>query len=580
MAEASANIAGDLVVQIGAPLSQLQSDLAKAEALTRAYDARINGALSKSGGSGLMNAVGGVVAKLSGTGSAIDTNVTKPMADAAVKVKTFAKSAEHATASLALNRVQMLELQHVGRELATMFAQGVDPLRIFTMESGRIATLFQMGNGGVLGTFRALAPALATVGIAAGGVAAIFAGLTTKINETARTQVNLGEVFKATISVIAGDLLSYLKPAIGQTAGWFQQFVDWLTPAFKTAVNGIINTFSFGANHITQIWSLIPAALTDLSVQAVNGALKATEDFLNKSRAQVVAFLAETGAALGPMGGAFTGGAMALRSAGNISLGQVANPYAGAAQLVGLQGGPDVAGSLFGQISAKSQALALTDAQTKAAKATKELKDNFGQLGAAEKAAAQEMQFYQGTFSGFFTGFFDDIRNGETVWQSLADNAIKALGSISDHLIQLGTNSIFQQLFGSLFTVGSPAQTAGLGIIGSVLPHFANGTMSAPGGLSILGERGPELVNLPRGAQVYNASKTAAMLGMAANNGAANGNGGLVVNNYIDAKGAEIGVEAKIARSQSDLMRNTLPQMIRQVNANPYRRGYRPGGTP
>jgi len=34
------------------------------------------------------------------------------------------------------------------------------------------------------------------------------------------------------------------------------------------------------------------------------------------------------------------------------------------------------------------------------------------------------------------------------------------------------------------------------------VPGFANGTMSAPGGMALVGERGPELVNLPRGSQV------------------------------------------------------------------------------
>jgi hypothetical protein len=33
-------------------------------------------------------------------------------------------------------------------------------------------------------------------------------------------------------------------------------------------------------------------------------------------------------------------------------------------------------------------------------------------------------------------------------------------------------------------------------------PKFAGGTDFAPGGLALVGEKGPELVNLPRGAQV------------------------------------------------------------------------------
>lgn len=38
--------------------------------------------------------------------------------------------------------------------------------------------------------------------------------------------------------------------------------------------------------------------------------------------------------------------------------------------------------------------------------------------------------------------------------------------------------------------------------LGINVPKFANGTNFAPGGLAMVGERGPELVNLPRGSQV------------------------------------------------------------------------------
>jgi hypothetical protein len=44
---------------------------------------------------------------------------------------------------------------------------------------------------------------------------------------------------------------------------------------------------------------------------------------------------------------------------------------------------------------------------------------------------------------------------------------------------------------------------------------WAKGTMSYPGGLGIVGERGPELVRLPGGAQIYpnNSAPTQAALG-------------------------------------------------------------------
>ena len=45
------------------------------------------------------------------------------------------------------------------------------------------------------------------------------------------------------------------------------------------------------------------------------------------------------------------------------------------------------------------------------------------------------------------------------------------------------------------------------------VPGFARGTLFAPGGMALVGERGPELVELPRGARVYNASDTQRMAG-------------------------------------------------------------------
>jgi phage-related tail protein len=43
--------------------------------------------------------------------------------------------------------------------------------------------------------------------------------------------------------------------------------------------------------------------------------------------------------------------------------------------------------------------------------------------------------------------------------------------------------------------------------------RFAVGTRNAPGGLALVGERGPELINLPRGSQVIPAAQTANMMG-------------------------------------------------------------------
>lgn len=56
--------------------------------------------------------------------------------------------------------------------------------------------------------------------------------------------------------------------------------------------------------------------------------------------------------------------------------------------------------------------------------------------------------------------------------------------------------------------------TAGIGNLGAAsgAPMFASGTDFAPGGVAIVGEQGPELVNLPRGSQVKTASETEKIL--------------------------------------------------------------------
>jgi uncharacterized protein (TIGR02594 family) len=72
---------------------------------------------------------------------------------------------------------------------------------------------------------------------------------------------------------------------------------------------------------------------------------------------------------------------------------------------------------------------------------------------------------------------------------------------------------------GSLFMpnfnpIGAQATKAASG---SITGLFANGTDFSPGGVAMVGENGPELVNLPRGSQVVPNHKTEAMLRNAAN---------------------------------------------------------------
>lgn len=77
------------------------------------------------------------------------------------------------------------------------------------------------------------------------------------------------------------------------------------------------------------------------------------------------------------------------------------------------------------------------------------------------------------------------------------------------------SNAAVIQRLNALAKSGNAAQQerarkamAGLAAGGS----FATGTLNAPGGWSMVGERGPELVNLPAGSKVYPASRTRQMM--------------------------------------------------------------------
>jgi tape measure domain-containing protein len=107
-----------------------------------------------------------------------------------------------------------------------------------------------------------------------------------------------------------------------------------------------------------------------------------------------------------------------------------------------------------------------------------------------------------GWLKGLVTGGLDGIRasvNGmfEFVknfnWGAAIGGAAKGIGNALVALLEGGINGALSGL------PGSPKIH---------LPRFARGTNFAPGGLALVGEEGPELVNLPRGSQVKTAAQT------------------------------------------------------------------------
>jgi hypothetical protein len=96
--------------------------------------------------------------------------------------------------------------------------------------------------------------------------------------------------------------------------------------------------------------------------------------------------------------------------------------------------------------------------------------------------------------------------------------------SMYAYLIGEGKKTIIGALrsLWATFGGGAPPSSGGLP---KGWDAFASGTISAPGGMALVGENGPELVNLPRGSSVTSAADTASTLG---------GRGATVININID----------------------------------------------
>ncbi len=175
----------------------------------------------------------------------------------------------------------------------------------------------------------------------------------------------------------------------------------------------------------------------------------------------------------------------------------------------------------------------------------------------------------------------DSLREGaETVadlFTSVINGSKSALEALADLLAQMAQVQIQKAVLGlaeSSGFLGSAFAALGSALSvpsanGLTVPVGSNaqGTDHWRGGLTWVGEEGPEIVNLPRGAQVFDAATSRRMA-----DSEGRGGGVSITNHYtIDARGAEAGVEAKIARAIAAQNR-MLPDLIRKTLRDPRKR--------
>jgi tape measure domain-containing protein len=103
----------------------------------------------------------------------------------------------------------------------------------------------------------------------------------------------------------------------------------------------------------------------------------------------------------------------------------------------------------------------------------------------------------------------DSVRQTIVNFKDAKSAAASFLGVLANSAASEAVEAIFGKRGTPIGGKSGGSQSTGGGILASawglarsVIPGFANGTNSAPAGLALVGERGPELVNLPGGAQV------------------------------------------------------------------------------
>jgi len=108
-------------------------------------------------------------------------------------------------------------------------------------------------------------------------------------------------------------------------------------------------------------------------------------------------------------------------------------------------------------------------------------------------------------------GMRDSFKQMFTSAAAGASSLKDVLSQLLSKLAEMAASSAFEALFPK-----SGQQKSGGGffksLLGTIIPGFASGTNSAPGGLALVGERGRELINLPRAAQVIPNGRTESLL--------------------------------------------------------------------
>jgi len=161
-------------------------------------------------------------------------------------------------------------------------------------------------------------------------------------------------------------------------------------------------------------------------------------------------------------------------------------------------------------------------------------------LAEAQDKIRQRSEEWQDAQKDALRGIVDDLIQGKSAAEAFAG----ALQKIANKLLDMAFDDLFTGLF--------KGSGGGGGFLSGLIPGFAKGTNSAPRGLAVVGENGPELVRFSGGEQVIPNHKLNAPTLPNLRGAAKSGGGSFTYAPQIDARGAD---QAGLAQLTAELQR-------------------------
>lgn len=353
-----------------------------------------------------------------------------------------------------------LNLSRQLSDVGVTAAMGMNPLMILIQQGPQIADAFQQASAGGLGFSAVLkgiwvqaAPLLAVIApiaIAVGAVASAFAIAAKEINDDNKNiaasmgltaaqlekvkdkTVTMTDVMKGTWNAAAKAFAATFKDEIKAVDKFFSDFYRGFVDGAVSAIKLHVGYFVGGYKAVVDTWKMLPAAIGDLTVQAVNATISGIEFMANKAVQAVNMVIDGVNRAL------VAAGMPPMGRLGNVGLGRLENRWAGAAQntgnqvmksfAAGLREGAAAVDTAFAAIEKESILAAQKRIRKEAGKAGKGAKNTATQAELAKAAAMRDGRYATGSVNRDVKSIsvvdVGDYSNSITPYKPLRDNTI------------------------------------------------------------------------------------------------------------------------------------------------------------